>query len=170
MSDAASAGATPSQTVGPFFAFGLCIRPHHELVDPGRADAVRISGRVLDGAGEPVFDAMVEIWGADANGGHHDGFGWGRSGTDADGRYGFVTVKPGGGGAPFLTVLIFARGLLKPLMTRIYFPGEPANAADPLLAALTDAERDGLTATTVDGELRFDIHLQGERQTTFLAL
>ncbi len=95
----------------------------------------------------------------------------GRSGTDADGRYGFVTVKPGGDGAPFLTVLIFARGLLKPLMTRIYFPGEPAaNAADPLLAALTDAERDGLTASTVDGELRFDIHLQGERQTTFLAL
>jgi protocatechuate 3,4-dioxygenase, alpha subunit len=166
----AAAGATPSQTVGPFFAFGLCLRPQHELVDPGRADAVRMAGRVLDGAGEPVFDAMLEIWGADEDGGHRDGFGWGRCGTDADGRYGFVTVKPGGGGAPFLAVLVFARGLLKPLMTRIYFPGEPANDADPLLAALTDVERDTLTATAVDGELRFDIHLQGERQTPFLAL
>ncbi len=165
-----AAGATPSQTVGPFFAFGLCVRPQHELVDPGRADAVRITGRVLDGAGEPVFDAMVEIWQADEEGGNRDGFGWGRCGTDADGRYRFVTVKPGGEGAPFLTVLLFARGLLKPLMTRIYFPGEPANDADPLLAALADAERAGLTAAAAGGELRFDIHLQGERQTTFLAL
>jgi protocatechuate 3,4-dioxygenase, alpha subunit len=164
------AGATPSQTVGPFFAFGLCLRPQHELVDPGRADALRIEGCVLDGAGEPVPDAMVEIWGADADGGHRDGFGWGRCGTDADGRYQFVTVKPGGEGAPFLTALVFARGLLKPLMTRIYFPGEPANDGDPLLAALTDAERAGLTAVAEDGGLRVDIHLQGEPQTTFLAL
>jgi protocatechuate 3,4-dioxygenase alpha subunit len=164
------AGATPSQTVGPFFAFGLCLRPQHELVDPGRADALRIEGCVLDGAGEPVPDAMVEIWGADADGGHRGGFGWGRCGTDADGRYQFVTVKPGGEGAPFLTALVFARGLLKPLMTRIYFPGEPANDGDPLLAALTDAERAGLTAVAEDGGLRVDIHLQGERQTTFLAL
>jgi protocatechuate 3,4-dioxygenase alpha subunit len=165
-----AAGATPSQTVGPFFAFGLCVRSQHELVDPGRADAVRIEGRVLDGAGEPVFDAMVEIWQADAQGGHRDGFGWGRSGTDADGRYGFVTVKPGGEGAPFLNMLVFARGLLKPVMTRIYFPDDPANAGDPLLAALTDAERAGLTAVAENGGMRFDIHLQGERQTTFLAL
>ncbi|HEX3328465.1 MAG TPA: protocatechuate 3,4-dioxygenase subunit alpha [Gaiellales bacterium] len=166
----AAAGATPSQTVGPFFAFGLCIRPHHELVDPGRADALRLEGRVLDGAGEPVFDAMVEIWQADAQGGHRDGFGWGRSGTDADGRYAFVTVKPGGDGAPFITMLVFARGLLKPLMTRIYFPDEPANASDLLLAALTEDERAGLTAVAENGAMRFDIHLQGDRQTTFLAL
>ena len=164
------AGATPSQTVGPFFSFGLCVRPQHELVDPVRADALRIEGRVLDGAGEPVVDAMVEIWQADAEGGHRDGFGWGRSGTDTAGRYGFVTVKPGGEGAPFITVLVFARGLLKPVMTRIYFPAEPGNAADPLLAALTEAERAGLTAVAENGSMRFDIHLQGERQTTFLAL
>jgi len=166
----AAAGATPSQTVGPFFGFGLCVRPQHELVDPDRSDAVRIEGRVLDGAGEPVFDAMVEIWAADADGGHGDGFGWGRCGTDAEGRYTFVTVKPGGAAAPFITVLVFARGLLKPLMTRVYFPAEPANDSDPLLAALTDAERAGLTAVAENGGMRFDIHLQGELQTTFLAL
>jgi len=165
-----AAEPTPSQTVGPFFSFGLCVRPHHELVDPGRADALRIEGRVLDGAGEPVADALVEIWQADAEGGHRDGFGWGRSGTDAEGRYAFVTVRPGGEGAPFVTVLVFARGLLKPVMTRIYFPDEPGNAADPLLAALTDAERASLTAVAENGGMRFDIHLQGERQTTFLAL
>jgi protocatechuate 3,4-dioxygenase alpha subunit len=157
--------------VGPFFAFGLCLRPRHELVDPGRPDAIRVGGQVVDGAGDPVSDAMVEIWGADEDGGHRDGFGWGRCGTDADGRYDFVTLKPGGDGAPYLTMLVFARGLLKPLMTRIYFPGEAENETDPLLAALTDAERAGLTAVAREGgEYRFDIHLQGERQTTFLAL
>jgi protocatechuate 3,4-dioxygenase alpha subunit len=166
----AAAGPTPSQTVGPFFAFGLCVGPHHQLVDPSRVDAIRLGGRVSDGAGEPVSDAMVEIWQADGEGGHRDGFGWGRCGTDADGRYEFVTVKPGGGGAPYATLLIFGRGLLKALMTRVYFPGEPANGADPLLSALTDAERAGLMAFAADGGYRFDIRLQGEHQTTFLAL
>jgi protocatechuate 3,4-dioxygenase, alpha subunit len=70
-----AAGATPSQTVGPFFALGLCLRPRQELVDPGRADAIRLGGRVLDGAGDPVPDAMVEIWQADEDGGHRSGFG-----------------------------------------------------------------------------------------------
>jgi protocatechuate 3,4-dioxygenase alpha subunit len=166
-----AAGATPSQTVGPFFAFGLCLRPQHELVDPGRADAIRVGGRVIDGAGDPVFDAMVEIWGADEEGGNREGFGWGRCGTDAEGRYEFVTVKPGGAGAPYLALLVFARGLLKPLMTRMYFSGEPANETDPLLAALTGAERAGLTAVAGDhGAYRFEIRLQGDHQTTFLAL
>ena len=165
-----AAGPTPSQTVGPFFSFGLCLRPRHELVDPGRADAIRLGGQVIDGAGDPVFDAMIEIWQADEDGGHRDGFGWGRCGTDADGRYGFVTVKPGGEGAPYATLLVFARGLLKPLMTRAYFPAEAENEADPLLAVLTDDERAGLTAAAADGGYRFDIHLQGEHQTTFLAL
>ena len=95
-------GATPSQTVGPFFAFGLCARDRHELVDPARPDAIRVGGSVLDGEGAPVPDAMVEIWQRDEHGERPAGFGWGRCGTDADGRFGFVTVKPGGAGAPFV--------------------------------------------------------------------
>jgi protocatechuate 3,4-dioxygenase, alpha subunit len=156
------AAATPSQTVGPFFSFGLCLEEQHELVDPGRVDAIRIVGVVLNGEDDPVDDAMVEIW---------DGSAWGRCGTDAEGRYGFVVVKPEGEGAPFLTVLVFARGLLKPLLTRIYFPAEPLNATDPLLATLTEQERRGLIGEAADDdEIRFDIHLQGELQTTFLAV
>jgi protocatechuate 3,4-dioxygenase, alpha subunit len=156
------AGATPSQTVGPFFSFGLCLREQLELVDPARADAIRIGGVVSNGDDDPVDDALVEIW---------DGSAWGRCGTDAEGRYGFVAAKPEGAGAPFLTALVFARGLLKPLLTRIYFPGEPRNDSDPLLAALTDDERRGLTGEPAgEGEIRFDIHLQGDRQTTFLAM
>lgn len=156
------AGATPSQTVGPFFSFGLCLREQHDLVDPARADAIRISGVVSNGEDDPVDDAMVEIW---------DGSAWGRCGTNVEGRYHFVAVIPEGPGAPFLTALVFARGLLKPLLTRIYFPGEARNDADPLLQALTDDERRGLTGESAgDGEIRFDIHLQGELQTTFLAV
>jgi protocatechuate 3,4-dioxygenase, alpha subunit len=156
------AGATPSQTVGPFFSFGLCLREQHDLVDPGRADAVRIGGVVSNGEGEPVDDALVELW---------DGSAWGRCGTDAEGRYGFVAVKPDVPGTPFLTALVFARGLLKPLLTRIYFPGEARNDSDPLLAALTAEERRGLVGEAAGaGAIRFDIHLQGELQTTFLAL
>jgi protocatechuate 3,4-dioxygenase alpha subunit len=156
------AGATPSQTVGPFFSFGLCLREQHDLVDPGRADAIRIGGVVSNGEGEAVDDALVELW---------DGSAWGRCGTDAEGRYGFVAVKPDVPGAPFLTALVFARGLLKPLLTRIYFPGESRNDSDPLLAALTGEERRGLVGEAAGaGAIRFDIHLQGELQTTFLAL
>jgi protocatechuate 3,4-dioxygenase alpha subunit len=164
------AGATPSQTVGPFFAFGLCLRDQHHVVADDHPAAVRVEGRVLDGAGEPVMDAMVEVWQPDERGERPDGFGFGRCGTDAEGRYGFVTVKPGGPGAPHLALLVFARGLLKPVHTRMYFPGEPANADDALLAALEPAERGALTGVAEDGRIRFDIHLQGERQTPFIAL
>jgi protocatechuate 3,4-dioxygenase, alpha subunit len=156
------AAATPSQTVGPFFSFCLCLEEQYELVDPGRVDAIRVVGVVLDGEDAPVDDAMLEIW---------DGSTWGRRGTDAEGRYAFVVVKPEDPGTPFLTALVFARGLLKPLLTRIYFPGEPLNATDPLLAALTEHERRGLIGEAAgDDEIRFDIHLQGELQTTFLAV
>jgi protocatechuate 3,4-dioxygenase alpha subunit len=164
------AQATPSQTVGPFFSFGLCLRDQHRLVADGHPGAVAVAGRVLDGAGGPVDDAMVEVWQRDERGERPDGFGFGRSGTDAEGRYGFVTVKPGGPGAPHLSLLVFARGLLKPVATRMYFPGEPANAADPLLRALEPAEREALTGVADDGRIRFDIHLQGEHQTPFLCL
>ncbi len=163
---------TPSQTVGPFFWLGLCRRPCSELVAPGTPGALRLAGRVLDGEGAPVPDAMVELWQADATGGHRDGFGWGRCGTDADGAYAFLTLRPGPlrpGEAPRFELLVFARGLLKPLLTRAYLPGEPANEQDPVLAAIDPGERATLVAAA-DGEgLRFDVHLQGERQTAFFA-
>ncbi|HEY3766565.1 MAG TPA: protocatechuate 3,4-dioxygenase subunit alpha [Gaiellales bacterium] len=166
-----AAGATPSQTVGPFFSFGLCVADQRHLVGPGHPGAIRIEGVVLDGAREPVFDAMVEVWQLDEHGGRGDGFGFGRCGTDAEGRYAFVTVKPGGPGAPFVAVLVFARGLLKPLRTRMYFPGEPGNDGDPLLAALAGRERESLIGVDRGGGvIGFDVHLQGDRQTAFLAL
>jgi protocatechuate 3,4-dioxygenase alpha subunit len=154
------AGATPSQTVGPFFSFGLCANPQHELVAAGHAGAIRLGGRVFDGDGEPVPDAMVEIW--------QPPVGWGRSGTDAAGGYGFVTVKPSGEGAPSVALLVFARGLMRHLATRMYFPHERRNDDDPLLLALSVHERAALTGVAVGlDEIRFDIHLQGERQTPF---
>jgi protocatechuate 3,4-dioxygenase alpha subunit len=174
-----SLAPTPSQTVGPFFWFGLCERPRSDLVGPERPDALRIFGTVFDGADEPVTDAMIEIWQADEQGSYRGDFGWGRCGTDADGRFSFVTVKPGRATAAsgelqaaHLLVLVFARGLLKPVLTRMYFPDEPdANAADPVLAAIGDAAaRETLLAAEADDGLRFDIRLQGDRQTTFFAL
>jgi protocatechuate 3,4-dioxygenase alpha subunit len=166
---------TPSQTVGPFFEFGMVTK--QSLVDEGSAGAIRIEGRVLDGEGEPVPDGLVEIWQAGADGRYEDGHrGWGRCQTEADGGYAFTTVKPGlvrdpdgTAHAPHLTVLCFARGLLKPVLTRIYFPDElEANAGDPVLAALPDDDRASLIATAAGpGGYRFDIRLQGDGQTVF---
>jgi protocatechuate 3,4-dioxygenase, alpha subunit len=167
---------TPSQTVGPYFSIGLFARAAAELVPPGSPGAIKITGRVMDGAGEPVPDAMVEIWQADADGRYRPDFGWGRSGCDADGRYAFVTRRPGrvpdeagGSQAPHLTVLVFARGLLKRVLTRMYFPDEEeANAEDQVLSAVGDAST--LVARPVDEGLEFDIHLQGEDETVFFAV
>jgi protocatechuate 3,4-dioxygenase alpha subunit len=178
-------GSTPSQTVGPFFAFGLPYEGGERLVKPGDPDAVRIEGTVFDGAGDPLDDALIEIWQANRLGRYRhpeddrddlpleDGFiGFGRCPTDAQGRFSFVTVKPGAVApdAPHINVIVLARGLLRHLFTRIYFPDEAdANAADPLLSSLDDeALRATLIARARDGVLRFDIHLQGERQTAFL--
>ena len=158
---------TPSQTVGPYFALGLLERPANELVP----DGIRITGRVLDGAGEAVPDAMVEIWQADEEGRYRPDFGWGRSGCDAEGRFSFVTRKPGRvqGQAPHLSVLIFARGLLKPVFTRMYFPDEEeANAEDPVLSAVDDSST--LVARAGGGGLEFDIRLQGDGQTVFFTV
>jgi protocatechuate 3,4-dioxygenase alpha subunit len=160
---------TPSQTVGPFFSFGLCERLNADLV----ADGTRVVGRVYDGAGEPVPDAMVEIWQADGEGRYRGDFGWGRSGTDAEGRFAFTTVKPGAvdGQAPHLVVLVFARGLLKPVLTRMYFPDEAdANARDAVLGSVPEEQRATLVARKRDDALEFDVHLQGDRQTAFFAL
>jgi protocatechuate 3,4-dioxygenase, alpha subunit len=182
---------TPSQTIGPFFAVGLLWPDGPEVVAEGTLGAVRIGGRVLDGAGAPVPDALVETWQADPQGGfaHPDdprgpgdsGFlGFGRSATDAEGRWAVRTVKPGplptpegGTEAPHLGVSVFARGLLHRVVTRIYFPDEAqANAADPLLGSIPGPEVRARLVAAPDGEggLRFDIHLQGERETPFLAI
>ena len=158
---------TPSQTVGPYFSLGLLDQPSNDLVPGG----IRIVGRVLDGAGEPVPDAMVEIWQADRDGRYRRDFGWGRSGCDDDGRFTFVTCKPGAveAQAPHITVMVFARGLLKPVLTRMYFPDEEeANAEDRVLAALDEPQT--LVARTSDDDLEFDIRLQGELQTAFFVV
>jgi protocatechuate 3,4-dioxygenase alpha subunit len=175
-----SLGRTPSQTVGPFFGFALIGSVDNELVAPDAPGAVRITGSVIDGEGDPVPDALVEIWQADAEGRYAAGNGFaglGRSGTD-EGGFSFVTVKPGAvpdadGAlqAPHLVVAVFARGLLKHLVTRMYFPDEQeANEADPLLSVLEPAERATLIAQPAADGLRFDIRLQGEGQTVFLAV
>ena len=181
---------TPSQTIGPFFAVGLPWADGPEVVPAGTPGAVRIGGRVLDGAGDPVPDALVETWQADPQGrfAHPDdprgpapsGFrGFGRCATDDQGRWAIVTVKPGplpapdgGVEAPHLDVSVFARGLLHRLVTRIYFPDEPdANAADPLLRSITDPGLRARLVAVPDGDgLRFDIRLQGAQETPFLAI
>lgn len=183
---------TPSQTVGPFLHIALPYDGAMELVPPDDPNAIRLRGRVLDGEGEPLNDALLEIWQANRAGRYahpedtreqislEEGFdGFGRCATDAHGRYEFVTVKPGrvpgADGrpqAPHIEVSVFARGLLKRLVTRIYFPDEAeANAADPVLSSIADqADRDTLIARPEDGGLRFDIRLQGEGQTAFFVV
>lgn len=184
---------TPSQTVGPYFAIGVddgFIGP--DLVPADHPGAVRLFGTVSDGEGVPVNDTMIEIWQANAAGRYahpvdtrdeiplEDGFdGFGRAQTDAGGRFELVTVKPGAvpgpNGemqAPHIEMSVFARGLLKRLVTRVYFPDESAaNEADPVLRSIEDAAaRAALVAVPDDGGLRFDINLQGDRETTFFAV
>jgi len=172
--------AAPGQTVGPFFHLGLSFPGGNELVPPGRADAIRLHGRVLDGDGVPVPDAMIEIWQPGPDGNvvqvpgslHRDGWtftGFGRAATDADGHYWFTTLAPGATGPgrpPYFAVAVFARGLLDRLFTRAYLPGP---GPDPLLDAVDPARR-GTLITTRDGQsLLFDIHLQGPHETVFLS-
>jgi protocatechuate 3,4-dioxygenase alpha subunit len=181
-----SRGLTPSQTVGPFLSIGLTWPDGHLVVPPGTPGVLRISGVLRDGAGEPVIDGLVETWQADADGrfdhpedprgasGSAFG-GFGRCPTDTDGRFEIVTVKPGAlpdGQAPHIDVSVFARGLLDRVVTRIYFPDEAeANAADPLLSGLPADRAATLVAVPAGaGELRFDIRLQGEGETVFLAV
>jgi protocatechuate 3,4-dioxygenase alpha subunit len=164
---------TPSQTVGPYYALGLCVSVQNELVPAGTEGAFVLEGRVLDGDGVPVNDAMVEIWQADESGTYRGDFGWARCGTDTEGRYSFVTCKPGpvGGQAPHLEMLVFMRGLLKPVLTRVYFPDEKeANAADPVLGGAREGDRETLVAEATHTGLRFDVRLQGDRQTVFFVL
>jgi protocatechuate 3,4-dioxygenase, alpha subunit len=178
-------GTTPSQTVGPFFALGLPWEDGPFVVPEGTAGAIRVRGRVFDGAGEPVSDALLETWQADPAGrfphpddprGPADGFrGFGRCPTGEGGAWEIVTLKPGpvpgvNGAlqAPHLAVSVFARGLLDRVVTRIYFGDEPeANATDPVLALLDRDRRATLVAAPADGGYAIDIHLQGDRETAF---
>jgi len=182
---------TPSQTVGPFFAYGLTAAesqyPGAQVANGVVVDAetpgthIRIIGRILDGAGAIVPDALVEIWQADAEGRHAGiapgntgfrGFGRQNTGIDPEGRFIFSTVKPGsidGKQAPHVTFIIFMRGLLSHLYTRLYFPDEAAaNARDPVLAQVPAARRSTLIARAmVERTYAFDIHLQGSDETVF---
>ena len=172
-----------SQTFGPYFHIGL--KPIAVRL-PAGAKPVVITGRVLDGDGKPVSDAAIETWQADLTGAYPapstDGSypatstlaGLGRVPTDAEGRFRIDTYLPGcvaapGGGlqAPHILVAIGMRGLLKHLVTRIYFPGEAANADDPVLKLVPADRRDTLIARGASGELQWDVVLQGAGETVF---
>ena len=188
---------TGSQTVGPYFAIGLDRPEWSDLTRGGAAgDKIRIEGRVLDGDGAPINDALVEIWQANAAGkyNHPDDaqdkkidpkfIGFGRAATDREGRYRFTTIRPGpvpGRGntlqAPHINVALFARGVLKQMVTRIYFADQAAaNDADPVLGKIADAKsRQTLLAKPGKGKdgittYQFDVILQGKGETAFFEI
>ena len=193
-----SDGETPSQTIGPFFAYGLTPEQYGyaltsiasgELCTSDTAgDHIRIEGRVFDGTGSSVPDAMIELWQADAAGSYpqanapsNSGFrGFGRlgTGTDPEHRFCFQTIKPGcvdAQQAPHINVIVFMRGLLNHVNTRIYFSDEAErNAQDPVLKEVASARRHTLIAdrsSDVSGVVyRFDIHMQGPDETVFFDL
>lgn len=152
---------TPSQTVGPFFGYALPFEGGHDAARD--QPALRIEGQLLDGAGEPVPDGLVEMWAGEQ---------FARCRTDAEGAFHFRLVKPArSDDAPHLNVTVFARGLLRHLATRMYFPDEEAaNASDRTLHLIDPARRHTLVAHSEGAVLRFDIHLQGESETVFFAL
>ena len=188
---------TPSQTVGPFFAYGLTPEqygyPFRSLAGPVLVDEetpgerIRIAGRVLDGEGKAVPDAMIEIWQADGEGRYahpadrrgsnvrFKGFGRCGTGTDPENRFVFDTIKPGllgDGQAPHVNVIVFMRGMLCHVFTRIYFDDEAeANARDPVLAGVEEARRHTLVAArhaAPGGTVyRFDVRMQGPDETVF---
>lgn len=184
-------GQTPSQTVGPFFAYGLVPETYGRTgLATGRiagdevsGERVVIVGRVIDGAGAGVPDALLEVWQADAEGrypqaahGSNSGFrGFGRVGTDAEGGFRFETIKPGQVAgpkgtlqAPHLGVIVFCRGLLSHAFTRIYFADEPSNADDPILALVEDERRNTLVARRREtGHYTWNVVLQGDDETVF---
>ncbi|MFZ0038876.1 MAG: protocatechuate 3,4-dioxygenase subunit alpha [Candidatus Acidiferrales bacterium] len=182
--------ATTSQTVGPFFTIGFEWMVVNNLAAPGvSGERITIEGRLLDGDGRPVPDGVIELWQANAHGkyAHPDdaqdkpiepGFlGFGRALTDEDGRFSFATIKPGpvpgpGGKmqAPHIAVSVFSRGLLRRLVTRIYFSDEAANAGDFVLSQVEPARRGTLIAKKVGGQsgvLQWNVILQGAEETVF---
>jgi len=191
------ADLTPSQTVGPYFAYGLTPLDRYEwndafsnnLVTPDAVGTrIRVEGRVVDGDGEAIPDAMIEIWQADGQGRFivpdEDGVkpntafrGFGRCPTDSNGYFAFDTVKPGAIAgpdgkmqAPHLLVAYFSRGLLTHLFTRIYFSDEAANASDPILSLVPIERRDTLIAKKVGDIYRYDFYMQGDKETVFFGV
>jgi protocatechuate 3,4-dioxygenase alpha subunit len=160
---------TPAQTVGPFFGFALPFPDGEDAVEPGSLGAIRIEGRLLDGAGEPVRDAILELWQGDQ---------FARCRTDDEGAFRVTARKPapfmGADGrvhAPHLNVTVFARGLLRHLNTRVYFPDEAqANRADPVLEQIDPRDRRTLIARQDGGAFHFDVRLQGEDETVFFGV
>jgi protocatechuate 3,4-dioxygenase alpha subunit len=180
--------ASTSQTIGPYLRIGLEWMQIEDLAPQGVAgERVRIEGRVIDAEGKPVNDAAVEIWQANSHGKYaspedpqekpvETAFrGYGRSLTDDAGAFRFRTIKPGrvpgpGGRlqAPHIVVTIFMRGLLKQLLTRVYFPDDPANADDPILSLVPAERRATLIARkSGDGVLEWNVVLQGKGETVF---
>ena len=180
---------TPSQTVGPFFHFALPYPGGETLTNPATlGQRITIEGRVIDGAGEAVTDALLEIWQANSQGryNHPDDTqekqldpnfnGFGRTQTDENGRFRFHTIKPGPVPGPdgtmqasHINMSVLGRGIMKRMATRVYFSGEAGNADDPILALVPAERRGTLIAERVgDGAAyRFDIRLQGENETVF---
>lgn len=182
--------ATTSQTVGPFFSIGLTRLNRSDLAGTGVfGENVSIEGRVLDGDGQPVPDAILEIWQANAHGRYahpedqqekpleREFTGFGRIPTDANGCFRFITIKPGPvpgpqgrPQAPHIVVSVFARGLLRRLVTRIYFSEEAGNAEDFALGLVPAGRRQTLIARKIsgrEGALAWDVHLQGPEETVF---
>ncbi|MEH3047313.1 protocatechuate 3,4-dioxygenase subunit alpha [Sphingomonas adhaesiva] len=208
--DAALFGQTPSQTVGPFFHYGLpwkggadligasgmgartdLFPPEHDVLNVAvrsgvpNGHVIELTGRVIDGAGAAVPDAMIEIWQADSNGrfageaGSDPHFvGFGRAATDDDGRYRFRTILPGRvagpGGVPqarHVAMSVFARGLVRRVVTRFYFAATEGLADDPILAMVPAGRRDTLIArSTGEGIWSLDLMLQGAGETVFFDL
>jgi protocatechuate 3,4-dioxygenase alpha subunit len=182
---------SPSQTIGPFFSFGLISGGENLLVtERSSGERIYVKGQVLDGDGQPVTDALVEIWQADAQGyfnhptdPNHDKSdrffpGFSRSETVDEGTFWFKTIKPGRvpwddeqDQAPHINVRVFARGMLIHAVTRLYFSDESANQTDPVLNSVDPERRHTLIAIREESEdlpcYRFDIHLQGDRETVF---
>jgi len=193
-------GQTPWQTVGPFFHYSLPWKGGADLVGQSDQDTqlerlvaghdhlathvtgerltgtiIEVFGRVLDGAGDPVPDALLEIWHADSLGNYSKSFAvFGRCATDTEGRYRFTTIHPGAVRdatgtlhAPQISLGVFARGIIKRLVTRVYFEGAPENEKDPVLSVVPAARRETLCASKETDGWHFDVVLQGDNETVF---
>ena len=183
----ASEGITPWQTVGPFFHYALPYEAGPLVAGASRPGAFTLHGTVYDGAGDPIPDALVEVWQADESGVFvdrpgifeapaPDGFrGFGRSDTDPDGHYTFTTVRPAGvptedgvAQAPHISMSVFSRGMLRRVVTRVYLEDSPENATDPFLSSVEASRAATLVAVRDQHGYRFDVRLQGADETVFL--